>query len=111
MADIWSNYFFIIVATTIGLVMGLVVIPDSNRKVEEGKKRIEEIQVNNDKNFNDKVNEIQKEVEKARNRDSCFSNCGIVSCLRQCDIFDKACDDKCREARQTCDQNCSQLYP
>ncbi|KAI9301932.1 hypothetical protein BJ944DRAFT_251916 [Cunninghamella echinulata] len=111
----WQIYgpiiFFIIVATTIGLVMGLVVIPDSNRKAEEGRKSIQESQIASGKKFNDTVNEIQKKIEKDRNRNSCFSSCTIVSCLVQCDISDNACRDKCREARQTCEQNCSQLYP
>ncbi|CAO3640865.1 unnamed protein product [Cunninghamella echinulata] len=111
----WQIYgpiiFFIIVATTIGLVMGLVVIPDSNKKAEEGKKTIQEFGADNGKKFNDTLSDFKKIAEANSNRMHCYSNCTYGSCMVKCDISDTACRDKCREATQTCERNCDQLYP
>ncbi|CAO3640914.1 unnamed protein product [Cunninghamella echinulata] len=115
----WRFYcpiiIFIVGVTIMGLVMGLVVVPGFNRKSDE-------MGTDNEKKLNDTANENQKKIEEAHiaiekqseidsKRRSCIMGCFYGKCMIQCDMYDNACQDKCREDSRICDRNCELTYP
>ncbi|CAO3640922.1 unnamed protein product [Cunninghamella echinulata] len=115
----WKIYgpiiFFLIFATTFGLVMGLVVIPGTRRRGEEmaaaSEKKFNDEVNENHKKYEESYNESKKQMEIDRKRNVCYFNCSVVKCMRLCDVRDNDCRDKCLEDGEACDRNCEKLYP